>query len=73
MRSWWLAVSPVILVLAGCATTHDPGWEGSGAELFDGARAACERESRAAATDRVAREAMFETCMAARGWRRPAP
>lgn len=55
---------------AGCASLHDAGWSGSGAEPFDAAKAACEAEA-AAKPAGAARTEAFEACMAARGWRRP--
>lgn len=58
------------LAATGCATLHDRGWQGSGAEPFDGAKAACEAES-ATIEAGAARTAAFEACMAGKGWRRP--
>jgi hypothetical protein len=68
MRLSFLIV--LALAAAGCATLHDRGWQGSGAEPFDGAKAACEAEA-AAKPEGAARTEAFEACMAAKGWRRP--
>ena len=55
---------------AGCASLHDPGWHGSGAEPFDAAQAAC--ETAVAPTPAGAeRTAAFDACMAEKGWHRP--
>ena len=51
------------LALAACATTSTPGWTGEGAEPFEAARAACDREALADTPE-------YEACMAARCWRR---
>jgi hypothetical protein len=59
------------MLLAGCATLHDPGWEGADAQPFDQARAQCEAEAAAVAAG-DARDAAFAACMAAKGWTRPA-
>lgn len=67
MRHHGLFIFPLLLALASCAT-HDPGWRGTRAESFDGAKTACEAE--AAAVDAGGRDAAFEACMARRGWTR---
>ena len=64
----WLAA---ILAVPGCASVSDPGWQGQGAEPFDGAREACEQASRQAGGDAEVRKAAFEGCMAEKGWHRP--
>ena len=58
------------LAATGCATVRDRGWQGSGAEPFDGAKTACEAEA-AAQPAGAARTAAFEACMAGKGWHRP--
>ncbi len=57
-------VLAVPVALAGCATVHEPGWQGRDATPFDTA----ERECRAVA---AADTAAFERCMAQHGWTRP--
>jgi hypothetical protein len=57
------------LSLAACASLHDAGWQGSGAEPFDGAKGACESEA-AATPAGDARVAAFDACMAGKGWHR---
>lgn len=57
------------LSLAACASLHDAGWKGTDAEPFDGARAACESEA-AAAPAGEGRTAVFDACMAGKGWHR---
>jgi hypothetical protein len=57
-------------LLAACATTHDKGWQGSGAKPFDTAKAGCESESLAQPAGDLRTQA-FETCMATQGWHRP--
>ena len=63
--------SPTCLVtlflLASCATTSDPGWNGTGAEPFDGARDSC-REQSQGAVGTAEEAATFEACMRAHGW-----
>lgn len=68
MRSSFLILAAC--AVAGCATLHDRGWQGSGAEPFDGAKAACEAEA-AAKPEGTARTEAFEACMARQGWHRP--
>jgi len=58
-----------VVLLSGCATYGDRGgWSGENAEPFDGALAACERESEA--RPKPERAAVVEACMARRGWHR---
>ena len=54
----------LMLALAGCAGTHEPGWTGTDAAPFDSAKARCQIETQ------VVDGPAFETCMAALGWRR---
>ena len=65
-----------MLVLAmgvsGCASMTDAGWQGLDAEPFDAAKAQCDAEAAARATDGDAGTAAFEACMQAKGWTRPA-
>lgn len=56
-----------LLFLASCATTNEPGWKGTGAKPFDGARDSCQAQAREAG-DRDAEAAAFEACMQAHGW-----
>lgn len=56
-----------VLLLAmatGWTSTSQPGWRGSDAEPFDGARALCEQQT--SGQDHEA----FDVCMASKGWRR---
>lgn len=62
------AVSAVLLV-AACATMHDPGWRGQNATPFDTARARCTAEASGAEAG-TARDARFTDCMARHGWHR---
>lgn len=67
MRAPLLACA--LLTLSACATSggaHD--WSGENAEPFDGALAACERESNA--LPKPERTAALDSCMARRGWHR---
>jgi hypothetical protein len=58
------------LAAAGCASLHDAGWTGEGAEPFDSAKTACDAEA-ATRPEGAARTEAFEACMVAKGWRRP--
>lgn len=63
------AILLLAMATAGCATLHDNGWSGDGAEPYDGARTACEAEaaSKPAGPERTA---SFDACMATKGWHR---
>lgn len=54
---------------SGCASMGHEGWQGAGAQPFDGAKTRCEAEAAASAGD--ARTAAFEACMESQGWHRP--
>ena len=69
MRVPVLILMLAALAAAGCASLHDAGWTGEGAEPFDGARAACEAEAVATPAG-DARTRAFEACMAGKGWHR---
>lgn len=56
------------LLLAGCATTRDPGWQGNEATPFGAAQAQCRAE--ATASPESDREGRFTACMARHGWTR---
>jgi outer membrane murein-binding lipoprotein Lpp len=56
------AIVVAALLLAGCASAHEPGWSGSRAQPFDSAKAACEIETQ------TVEGAAFEACMASKGW-----
>lgn len=61
----------VAMVVSGCASMADAGWQGRDAEPFDAAKAQCDARAAAQATDGDARTAAFEACMQAKGWTRP--
>jgi hypothetical protein len=64
---------PILILAAacatGCASLHEGGWNGTGAEPFDGAKAACESAA-AAKPEGAERDAAFDACMAGKGWHR---
>jgi hypothetical protein len=62
------ASAALAVLLAGCATTRDPGWQGRGATPFDAAQVECRAE--AAVSPESHREARFTACMARHGWTR---
>jgi len=64
-----IPTAAMVAMLAACATTHEPGWQGSAATPFDTARRHCEAHVVRQMTE-VTREAAFEACMAGQGWRR---
>ncbi len=73
MRRIVLFLAPVLL-LAGCATTTEPGWQGTGARPFDGARASCQAPVQASADEAEAQGATaFAACMRTHGWTRGTP
>lgn len=45
LQSIAVASVAVAVLVAGCATTHDPGWQGTGATHFDAAQAECRAEA----------------------------
>lgn len=63
-----IAVATAVLV-AGCASVSERGWQGTGAEPFDRASAACNTEVANVAPER--KNEAFEACMARHGWHRP--
>ena len=66
-----IAVAAAILTtLAACATTDEPGWQGSAATPFDTARRHCEAQVVRQMTD-MQKDAAFDACMAGQGWHRP--
>ncbi len=68
MRRIAVFLAPVLL-LVGCATTTEPGWQGNGAKPFDGARASCQAQVQAI-SDPAQSAAAFEACMRTHGWTR---
>lgn len=60
----------ILTTLGACATTDEPGWQGSAATPFDTARRHCEAQAVRQMTD-MDRSAAFDACMAEQGWRRP--
>jgi hypothetical protein len=66
-------IRPLIVfacALAGCATTADRGWTGSGAQPFDQAIAECKTAVPAPLNTHEGKVAL-ERCMAGKGWTRP--
>ena len=61
-----VAAAALAVLAAGCATTHDPGWQGTGATPFDAAQAECRAE--AAGQPQDSRDERFNACMAGHGW-----
>ena len=64
------AVVLALATLLGGCVSMDPGWQGTGAQPFDQAKADCEQEAAGMAFG-DARESAFEACMASKGWNRP--
>lgn len=60
------------VLVSGCASMGNEGWQGTGAQPFDAAKAHCEAEAATSADAGDARTAALEACMAAQGWHRPA-
>lgn len=58
-----------LLLIASCATTHEPGWSGSGATPFNAARDSCQAQAQDAG-DHSAQERAFVDCMRSLGWSR---
>lgn len=54
-------------LVAGCALTRDPGWEGTDATPFETAEIDC----RAQAAESSDYDDDFEACMNRHGWHRP--
>ena len=54
----------LVLALAACGSTHEPGWTGSNATPFDNAKARCQIETQ------TVEGPDFERCMEGLGWRR---
>lgn len=65
-----LIILAPLTLLAACATMTpgSRGWNGAGAEPFDGALAECQASSAALPSDQ--RQAALEQCMAQKGWHR---
>lgn len=63
-------IAAILITMVGCATTDEPGWQGSAATPFDTARRHCEAEAVRRMTD-LTTEAAFKACMAQQGWRQP--
>ncbi len=59
----------VLSVLSGCATRHDPGWQGNDAHPFGKADSLCQSE--ADATTLAERDLAYRGCMTRHGWTRP--
>jgi hypothetical protein len=64
-RSVGFVIGIAAAALSACASTHEPGWTGSGATPFDTAKARCQIETQ------TVEGPAFEACMQALGWRRP--
>lgn len=58
----------VLVLISACASHHEPGWRGQGAQPFESAHRQCEAE--AATVAESERESRMQACMAARGWTR---
>ena len=64
-----IPIAAMLVALGACATSDEPGWEGSAATPFDTARRHCEAQAVRQMTE-MPQDVAFETCMAGQGWRR---
>ncbi len=62
-------LAAALALLTGCATQHEPGWQGSNAHAFGTAKLICKSEAKAVA--RVERDMVYRACMLRHGWLQP--
>lgn len=64
-----MLLAAALIFQAGCATQHEPGWQGNNAHPFGTADSICTSEAKAVA--KVERDMAYRSCMLRHGWSQP--